>query len=327
MSPSHNAPFTFAPSPRRGEGWGEGRVLAGTFLSRRGGVDGAERSAVASWPAYGRGFAPLPGRELLSLACPRESSQREGHPGGTPSGLPARKVREMAVGFFDRASCPDEKLAGIRAGHPAGFSTVTSPRPRGPGKSSAHPCAHSWCARCASAEDAGFSHFALGGPLCGGEARTTRPAGESARMPTPFRQDRDVLSKSPDEPHAPGGHRPAGAVSGCRSLWLLSLGQARESDSLPGRGAKLRPKAGQDALALQPRRESLGDSLRSPLRGRPSDVLRACPACAGTTSKRCVLASTRPSPQPSPRRGEGASRASDAMPQGDQPMTPETHDS
>jgi hypothetical protein len=32
----------------------------------------------------------------------------------------ARKVRGGITGFFDRASCPDEKLAGIHASHPAG---------------------------------------------------------------------------------------------------------------------------------------------------------------------------------------------------------------
>jgi hypothetical protein len=96
-----------------------------------------------------RGFAPLPGAELLSLACPRESNQRERHPEGAPSGHPALQVRERATGFFDRASCPIEKLGRIHAAHPSGLSSARSPRPRGPRKSGAHPArtSHALAAR------------------------------------------------------------------------------------------------------------------------------------------------------------------------------------
>ena len=38
-----------------------------------------------------------------------------------------RKVRVRAPGFVDRTSCPDDKLAGIPAGHPAGYSSTRPP--------------------------------------------------------------------------------------------------------------------------------------------------------------------------------------------------------
>ena len=48
------------------------------------------------------------------------------------TGLAALQVRGWATGFFDRASCPGEKLAGIHAGHPAGFPPPTRRVIRGP---------------------------------------------------------------------------------------------------------------------------------------------------------------------------------------------------
>ena len=38
-----------------------------------------------------------------------------------------RKVRVRVTGFVDRTSCPDDKLAGIRAGHPSGYSSTRPP--------------------------------------------------------------------------------------------------------------------------------------------------------------------------------------------------------
>jgi hypothetical protein len=44
----------------------------------------------------------------------------------------ALQVRVRVAGFFDRASCPGEKLAGIHAGHPAGFPPPARRVIRGP---------------------------------------------------------------------------------------------------------------------------------------------------------------------------------------------------
>jgi hypothetical protein len=49
------------------------------------------------------------------------------------AGIPVRKVRGRVTGFVDSTSCADAKLAGIRAGHPAGCSFTHPPLQRGPG--------------------------------------------------------------------------------------------------------------------------------------------------------------------------------------------------
>jgi len=51
-------------------------------------------------------------------------------------------------------------------------------------------------------------------------------------MPMPFRQCMDALSKSPAAAHGLAGRSPASAEEGRLLLWLLSLGDARESDSV-----------------------------------------------------------------------------------------------
>jgi len=73
--------------------------------------------------------------ELLSLCVAKEKvTQEKGHPDGAPCGHPALRVRGWATGFVDRASCPDDKLAGIRAGHPAGFPPPTRRAIGAPGR-------------------------------------------------------------------------------------------------------------------------------------------------------------------------------------------------
>ena len=57
------------------------------------------------------------------------------------------------------------------------------------------------------------------GPLCGGEVGTTGPAGGIGTMPIPFRQHRDVLSKSPAPAHGLAGHDARQAPSGVAFLF------------------------------------------------------------------------------------------------------------
>jgi len=59
--------------------------------------------------------------ESLFSAWPEKSNPKRGHPDGAPSRHPALRVRGRVTGFFDSTSCAGEKLAGIPAGHPAGF--------------------------------------------------------------------------------------------------------------------------------------------------------------------------------------------------------------
>src|SRR6185437_2202920 len=76
-----------------------------------------------------RAFRPPAEGELLSLACPRESNQREGHP---PRRLPgsARQVRESRPGF-STGLLSWRKGAGIHADTPAGLSSTTHRLTRG----------------------------------------------------------------------------------------------------------------------------------------------------------------------------------------------------
>ena len=86
---------------------------------------------VATWLAC-RGL-PLPCRAAghFSLRGQREVTKRKATPFRAFRAF-ARKVRGRAPGFVDRASCPDDKLAGVPAGHPSGCSSTRPPRHRGP---------------------------------------------------------------------------------------------------------------------------------------------------------------------------------------------------
>jgi len=81
--------------------------------------------------------------ESLSLCVLKEKVTKEKeHPASAPCGHPVRKVRVRATGFVDRASCPDAKLAGIPAGHLAGFPTPARRYRGAPGKAAGHPGPH-----------------------------------------------------------------------------------------------------------------------------------------------------------------------------------------
>jgi hypothetical protein len=82
--------------------------------------------------------------------------------------------------------------------------------------------------------------FGSSGPLCGGEGWTIRPAGGSAWMPIPFRRGRSPVEKPGRPSRTVWAVSPDSAKRGCPSLWLLSLGQARESDPASGRRSEAR---------------------------------------------------------------------------------------
>src|SRR6185437_700130 len=96
---------------------------------------------LARWPACGRGFVPLPERELLFSAWPEESNPKRGHPADAPSGHSriesgtgsALRVRESRPGF-STGLLPRRKVCGIPAAHPAGLFVRVSPPHRGPGR-------------------------------------------------------------------------------------------------------------------------------------------------------------------------------------------------
>jgi hypothetical protein len=82
---------------------------------------------------------PSEGELLLFCLSKREVTKRKRPPAYALCGHRARKVRGWVTGFVDSTSCADAKLAGIRAGHPAGCSSTHPPLQRGPGQSNAHP--------------------------------------------------------------------------------------------------------------------------------------------------------------------------------------------
>ena len=81
-----------------------------------------------------KSFRPPSEGELLSLAWPRESNQREGHPMARPPGILPCGCAGGLRGFSTAHPCAGEKLAGIHAGHPAGFPPPTRRAIGAPGR-------------------------------------------------------------------------------------------------------------------------------------------------------------------------------------------------
>src|SRR5690606_2916214 len=92
------------------------------------GSEGTLVPRAASLPLFTR----LPASESLSLAWPRESNQREGHPDAAVSGLLPSDFAKRFRGWLTVHPCTDNQLARIPASHPAGNSSTTSPPHRGP---------------------------------------------------------------------------------------------------------------------------------------------------------------------------------------------------
>ena len=129
---------TFAPSPRRGEGWDEGRVLAGTF--------------VEGWSAAKSFRAPLAPESLFSCVAKRKVTKREGHPAWRLPPIRGRQVREPGPGF----STGHPALAK-RSRHPCrlplrDLSSPSHRRTGAPGRAAGHPGPHSVRNGCAAAK-------------------------------------------------------------------------------------------------------------------------------------------------------------------------------
>ena len=78
-------------------------------------------------------FTRLRASALLSLAWPRESKQREGHPHTRAlRTVPVLQVRERAAGFADSPSMDWHRTGPRRVGHPVDNPYARSPRSRGP---------------------------------------------------------------------------------------------------------------------------------------------------------------------------------------------------
>ncbi len=178
-----------SPSPLRGEGWGEGWVLA-KFLP----------TSVGAHPVRDRNVATH-----LGLASSRPSRIEATLPvrGRAQGALPQRTAAtgiamRCAAQRHEPSTNPCGAVRGGRSG-PAGVP------------------------------DTDVGHFSSG-----------QEPGRKARPPLT-----DWLGRRPGQRHA-----------GCRSLWLLSLGQARESDPASGRRPEARRRR---ARSQKPGNDSIGN--------------------------------------------------------------------
>ncbi len=201
--------------------------------------------------------------ELLSLCVAKEKvTQEKGHPDGAPCGHPALRVRGWATGFVDRASCPDDKLAGIRAGHPAGFPSPTRRAIGAPGRAArsqrallrrarsrtgAKPqqsVALLWLSLFAfrlSTECGPGWPAALPGVPCAAVSRGRQAAQRALPgMATPFRAGRSPLEKPGPDSRTCRAWMPGKRQAGWPfSLVTFSLATQRESDSAAAGRRKL----------------------------------------------------------------------------------------
>ncbi len=207
--------------------------------------------------------------ELLSLCVAKEKVTKEkSHPAYALSGHPARKVRVRATGFVDRASCPDAKLAGIPADHPAGFPSPARRCRGAPGRAAGHRGPHSsegpkqqpeqqprqQPQQGSSSVGLRFAVYAFAsqlyhrvrarkarcstrGPLRGGETGTTGRAAGAAMDGNAFSRGQDARSKSPALAHGLAGQEPGKRQAGCRFLLVTSLldKQKRSNSAAEGR--------------------------------------------------------------------------------------------
>ena len=172
----------------------------------------------------------------LSLACPRESNQRKRHPRCRARRCATGSLRAAGVSLTAHPVPQRNERDPSRS--PAcgarGLSVRPSPRLRGTRdqeRKALLRLALTWLLR------QGLPRSALPGSLsAAARARRKQPAGARARCArvrcrhtdVPSANLRSVLAKSPGI----DARRPR--PRGCPSLWLLSLGQARESDPPPG---------------------------------------------------------------------------------------------
>ena len=147
-----------------------------------------------------------------------------------------------------------------------------------------------------------------GSPYDSGGRVEDSPQGGPQGCGPVFRQGRMPCRKTPQPAREPGGPKARKARHpGCRSLWLLSLGQARESDPASGRRTEARGRR-----ARWPRRDNRTSrlwmtSFAVVKRFLPSPPFRGC---AGMTVKRKGPTPLQGSPvtatpQPTKRKPQG----------------------
>ena len=189
---------------------------------------------------------PVGGRATFSLLAQRESSQRETAPRWRALQASCLAGARAGYGVFRRDSCPGEKLAGIHAGHPAGFPSPTRRAIGAPGRAARSQRAEATakakagsCGALASASGAHDARLLLWGPWAavrrgrsGRTAGIARDGDAFSRGQEPARKARPRLTDLPGR--TPGKRQP-----GWPLFWLLFSGHAEKSDS--GAGGRSKP--------------------------------------------------------------------------------------
>ena len=164
------------------------------------------------------------GCRLLSFACPKESNQRKGHPRGRglPASLPANFASRLR-GLLTVRPCTAANSPASCGRPRAEHAAIPAPARRGregPGKSRAR-------------QSLPQKRFV---PLRSGEGRTDQPRAPHAggARDRADSDDRPGMACWPN-PFARSEPSPKARarIRGCRFLWLLSFGQAKESNRRP----------------------------------------------------------------------------------------------
>ncbi len=185
-------------------------------------------------------LSAIHGRQLLSFACPKESNQRKRHPRGRGlPGIHAGKLREQAPGSAHGTSlCRDRTRAHPARARVRGTRLFPAPARRGregTRKSRARQSLPQKHRIYPTRRFLFLLRFALRVP----SEQRRRADGPAARSAGGARDRADfdnrpwmACGRNPSarsEPLAPRAAR----IRGCRFLWLLSFGQAKESNWRP----------------------------------------------------------------------------------------------
>jgi hypothetical protein len=144
-----------------------------------------------------RGSVRLPAAGSLSLACPRESDQREGHPRCSRPPNILFGGFASAAGVFRRGILPRRKTACIPARRPVGPDPAALAAAHGAPSRARASCPQQQQHRSGYRSWAGRSPPALSGPLSGGGRAEEQPEGSPAGRPATFAPAQDVPSQTP----------------------------------------------------------------------------------------------------------------------------------
>ena len=163
----------------------------------------------------------------FSLLAQREVTKRK----GTRVTRPLSRVRCGRPGSADGPSMARSGIGAIPRADPSGL--IVRPPPRHTGLRSKAGSRASAATLCGFCGQDGRALLLSGVPLCRGEDAEGKARRVARRMRASSLSGQGwPVSEPPQRPRAVAGWSRRPRYRGCPSLWLLSLGQARESDSL-----------------------------------------------------------------------------------------------